>query len=314
VYLFGSTSSPTAVYAPGDATLLAVAESTGIAGADKGSDTVKIYFSSCKSVMFALQVSALSPQLAQTLAALKPANVQAGATVQNTVYGPLSIPLTSGEELGTIMPYDGQPGGVDFAVADVRTSPLQFIDQQEATGMLADSYLHTACPLDYFTSALKSTLYGELTIKNAGANGIPACGSTMQDKAGTSQGDWYHKSSSAPSYQGIDESSLLAIAHYNLDPSKGIVSVGTDLVPSPYLGTQIIFTPTHVGQVNREPSEILPDGNVYCFDGPAGAGGHGSEGHVDIRLESATRLEADYAEGSCAASPTLSTATVAYER
>ncbi|MDE2001871.1 MAG: hypothetical protein KGI60_04900 [Patescibacteria group bacterium] len=313
VYLYGNASAPTTVYAPGNATLLAVAESIGIAGADKGSGTVKIYFSPCKSVMFALQMTALSSQLMQALAALKPANVQAGATVQNTTYGPLSIPLTSGEAIGTIAPFKGQPGGVDFAVADVRTAPLPYIDQQEATGMLGDSYLHTACPLDYFSHDLKSALYGKLTIRNAGANGIPACGSTMQDKAGTSQGNWYHRSATAPSYQGIDESSLLAIAHYNFDPAQGIISVGTALIPSSYLGTQIIFTPTHAGAVNREPGEITPDGKVYCFDGPMGAGGHGSEGHIDIRLASATQLEADYGSGACATNPTL-LSPVAYQR
>ncbi|MDE1925402.1 MAG: hypothetical protein KGH79_04490 [Patescibacteria group bacterium] len=306
VYLYASASAPTTVYAPGNATLLGVSESVGIAGADKGSSTAKLYFSPCKSVMVALQISTLSPALTQALAALQPENVQAGATVKNTAYGPLAIPLTSGEAIGTIAPYDGQPGGVDFAIADVRTAPLQFIDQQEATGMLADSYLHTACPLDYFTSTLKSTLYAQLTMQNKGANGIPACGSTMQDKAGTAQGDWYDKNTATPSYQGIDESSLLAIAHYNLDPAEGIISVGTALIPSSYLGTQIIFTPTHTGYVNREPSEVAPDGHIYCFDGPAGAGGHGNEGHVDVRLDSTTQLEADYAPGACPASPTLS--------
>lgn len=316
VYVLTSPSMASVpVYAPGDVTLLAVAESIGINGADKGTNTVTLYFSPCKSVMFALQINTLSSQVQQKLAALTPASVQAGATVKQTSYGPLNIPLASGTLLGTIVPFNNQVGGAgDFAAADVRTSPPQFIDQGEATGMLADSYKHTVCPLDYFDSALKSSLYAQLTIKNAGANGIPACGSSMQDKAGTLQGDWYHKSGSAPSYQGINEASLLAFAHSNLDPSQGIVSAGTDLIPSAWLGTQILFQPTHTGYVNREPSEVAPDGHVYCFDGPAGAGGHGSIGHVDVRFDTATTFEADYASGACAAVPVLSASSVAYER
>lgn len=313
VYLQAKSSATTAVYAPGDATLLQVNEQTGIAGGDTGTNSVKLYFSPCKSVMFVLQLSALSPQIKQALSSVQPSGTQTGATVKNTVYGPLTIPITSGEELGTVVGYNGYGGEADFGAADVRTSPLQFIDQGEATGMLADSYLHAVCPLDYFGSSLKATLYSMLTIKNAGANGIPACGAVMQDKAGTAQGNWYDKSAATPAYQGINESALLAIVHSNLDASQGVVSVGTALIPSAYLGTQLIFQPKSSGYINREPSQITPDGHVYCFDGPLGAGGHGATGHIDIRLDSATKLAADYASGACASSPTLSNPVV-YER
>ncbi|MBU6370565.1 MAG: hypothetical protein KGH93_02630 [Patescibacteria group bacterium] len=313
VYLDGSSSGATPVYAPGNVTLLAVAESVGTSGADAGTNNVKLYFSPCKSLMFAFQINTLSPRLVQALSTLTPASIDQGATVKNTVYGPLSIPLTSGEELGTVLPYQGQPGGADFAVADVRTTSLSFIDQGEATGMLADSYLHTVCPLDYFTSTVRSDLSAALTVQNAGANGIPACGSTMQDKSGTAQGNWYHKGDTA-SYQGIVESSLLGLVHSNLDPAKGVVSAGTDLIPSPYLGSQLIFTPQGSGYINRDPSQITADGNIYCFEGAVGAGGHGNEGHVDVRMDSAAKLEADYAAGMCAQSPTFSSNTVVYER
>ncbi len=314
VYLLAQPSRSSAtVYAPGDATLLQVNEQVGIAGADQGTNSVKLYFSPCKSVMFALQINTLSPQLQQALASVKPSGTQTGATVQNTVYGPLDINITSGEALGTVVNTGGVGGQADFAAADVRSSPLQFIDQSEATGMLANSYQHAVCPLDYFDSPLRASLYSLLTIKNAGANGIPACGAIMQDKPGTAQGNWYDKSAAAPAYQGINESALLAIVHSNLDPSQGVISVGTDLIPSPYLGTQLTFQPRSSGYNNREPSQITPDGNVYCFDGPVGAGGNGAEGHIDIRLDSATKLEADHGTGACAASPTL-TNSVVYER
>ncbi len=314
VYLIGSTGmASTPVFAPGNATLFAIVRSVGIAGADKGTGTVKLYFSPCKSVMFAFQINTLAPQLENALSGLHPAAVQAGAAAQNTTYGDLNIPLASGEELGTVTAMGSQGGQADFAAADVRTAPLQFIDQNEATGMLADSYAHAVCPLDYFSASLKDALYGKLTIVHAGVNGIPACGAVMQDKAGTAQGNWYRKSDVAPAYQGINESALLAIVHSNLDPAKGVISVGTDLVQSPYLGTQIIFSPTSSGAVNREPSQIIPSDHIYCFDGPAGAGGHGAEGHIDIRLDSAMRLEADYGAGPCAARPVLTNAVI-YER
>ena len=313
VYLQSNSSGNTVIYAPGDATLLQVDKTVGIAGADKGENSVKLFFSPCKSVMFALQMHALSPRLEDALASMRPSGTQTGATVSNTMYGNLNIAIKSGEELGTAVGANGYGAEADFAAADVRTTPLKFIDQSEATGMLADSYQHAVCPLDYFTDAPRSTLYGLLTMKHAGANGIPACGAVMQDKAGTAQGNWYNKSDGATSYQGINESARLAIVHSNLDASKGVVSVGTDLIPSPYLGTQLVFQPQSSGYINREPGEIAPDGHVYCFEGGVGAGGGGAEGHVDIRLDSATSLEADYAPGACSASPSSANA-IRYQR
>ncbi|MDE2078796.1 MAG: hypothetical protein KGI73_00220 [Patescibacteria group bacterium] len=314
LYLDARSPSATEVYAPGAATLLAVAKSVGTNGEDAGTGTVRLFFSPCKSVMFALQISALSPALEAALANTKPSNVQAGATITSTMYGNLNIPLKSGEALGTIVGLSGRGGEVDFAAADVRTTPWQFIDQNEQTGMLADSYAHAVCPLDYFGGSLRTNLYSLITMKHQGENGIPACGAVMQDKAGTAEGNWYDKAASKGAYQGINESGLLAIVHSNLDAAEGIVSVGTALIETPALGTQILFTPAHTGFVNREPSEITPDGHVYCFSGPAGGGGNGAVEHVDIRLESATTLTADYATGACAATPTLSSNTVTYER
>ena len=313
VYLLGNASGPSTVYAPGNATLLAVAESTGIAGADQGTNTATLYFSPCKSVMFAFQLNSLSPEIQQALSGISPASEQSGSVIKSVVYGPLTIPLTSGERLGTSLPFNSQPSGVDFAAVDVRTEPLQFIDQGEQTGMLADSYLHAVCPLDYFSSSLRTQLYSLLTMKNAGQNGIPPCGTTMQDKPGTVQGDWYDMSAPSPAYQGLNESALLAIGHSNLDASQGIVSFGTALLSTSWLGTQILFTPTHSGMVNREPSEITADGAVYCFDGQSGAGGHGPEGHVDIRLDSAIKMEVDYAPGVCDPVPVL-TNPITYTR
>ncbi|MBU6142054.1 hypothetical protein KGO95_02975 [Patescibacteria group bacterium] len=313
VYLLGSASASSAVYAPGDATLLAVAESTGIAGADQGTNTVTLYFSPCKSVMFAFQMNSLSPEVQRALAGIPPASEQSGSVIKSVVYGPIAIPLTSGELLGTAVPFTGQPSGVDFAATDVRTAPLQFIDQGEQTGMLADSYLHAVCPLDYFSSQIRSQLYSLLTIKNAGQNGIPPCGTTMQDKPGTAQGDWYDMNVPAAAYQGLNESALLAIGHSNLDASQGVISFGTALLPTRWLGTQIIFTPAHSGLIDREPSEITADSAVYCFDGQAGAGGHGPEGHVDIRLDSAIKMEVDYAPGVCDPVPVI-TNPIVYTR
>ncbi len=309
VYFVASSPAATKVYAPGKATLLQVVTQVDLTNREGNKAT--IFFSPCKSVMFAYQFDSLSPELAQAIAGRTPDQVQEGSVMRNTVYGGLSIPITSGEELGTIAGMNGIAGELDFAAADVRTPSWQFIDQGEATGMIADSYLHAVCPLDYFSNSMRLTLRSMLTAKNSGANGIPACGAIMQDKAGTAQGNWYKLGTSPRN--GLVLSDLLALVHSNLDPTQGVASFGTALAPSPWSGTQIVFSPTHDGVVNREPSEITADGKVYCFNGPAGAGGQGSEGHLNIQMTSVTELKAEYGAGACAPAPALSN-PITYER
>ncbi len=304
VYVDSSLGGDIEVHAPGAAELLQIvtqADQTGLEG-----NRVTIYFSPCKSVMFAYQFDSLSPALKQAIADQAPIQVQnSGDVMHNTIYR-TDIPLTSGEVLGTVS------GELDFAAADVRTPPLEFLDMSAATGMLADSYLHAVCPLDYFAEPMRSTLRGLLTIKNAGENGIPQCGAIMQDEAGTAQGNWYKQG--ANFRNGIMGSDLLAIVHSNLNPAEGVVSFGTSLKPSEWLGTQIVFMPAESGVINREPSEVTPDGKTYCFDGPAGAGGQGGEGHLTIAMTSATELKAAFGDGSCSTVPILGPGALTYER
>lgn len=73
------------------------------------------------------------------------------------------------------------------------------------------------------------------------------------------------------------------------------------------MGAQMLFTPQTSGFINREPSQITPDGRVYCFDGSTGAGGNGNEGHVDLQLVNASTLEIDYGNRVCVTNPTLVT-------
>ena len=304
VYVYTNSSGESTALAPGKATLLQVV--TQVDQTHLEGNKVMVFFSPCKSVMFAYQMDALSPAIQAAIAGLTPIAVQnGGAIMHNTIYR-TDIPLEGGEALGTFT------GDFDFAAADVRTLSLKFLNQEAATGMVGDSYLHAVCPLDYFAEPLRSTLNAALTIKNAGTNGIPACGAVMQDKAGTAQGNWYEQGMNMRN--GLVESGLLAIVHSNTNPAEGAVSFGDDLVSNQWMGTQIFFAPTGSGYVNREPSEITADGHAYCFDGPAGAGGTGSEDHLVVEMTNATTLKAEYGDGPCAAVPALSAKALSYAR
>lgn len=309
------SSNLTNVYAPGNITLIQVSKNSGYIGQDANVTDYMLEFSPCQSVIFAYDhINNLNRKILSALAGKNPTCVGGGVHTSCT-YPDLSVSLSSGEKIGTA----GGPGtfstSFDFAGADVRTPILAFIDTSPAvtTGETGSSYKHAVCPLDYFTPDLKSELYRKLTIKNTGENGIPQCGTTMQDKTGTLQGNWYHEGSTQ-SYQGLNIQGSLAFAHSNLDASIGVLSSGSDLLPSRDLGAQILFKPQSSGFVNREPSQITPDGHVYCFDGPVAQGGNGQEGHVDIQLTSPTNLKVDYSSGACSQNPTISGNPLLYAR
>ncbi len=295
----------TNVYAPGNITLIQVAKKSDYIGNSNVIDYL-LEFSPCKSVIFTYDhIQNLNSKIISALAGQTPI-CQKGGVHTDCTYQDLSIKLSSGEKIGTAGGPTTFTDAFDFGAADVRTKPLAFIDTSPTyeTGVTASSYLHAVCPLDYFKDSLKSALYSKLTIKNVGANGIPQCGTTMQDKAGTLQGNWYHQGSSQ-NYQGLNIQGSLAFAHSNLDPTVGVLSSGSDLLPSTDLGAQILFTPTNSGYINREPSQIIPDGHVYCFDGPIAQGGTGEEGHVDLQLIDTSTLKIAYGSGACLTTPTL---------
>lgn len=299
------------VYAPGDVTLLQVVATTHTGGGDVGLGTDYTYFfSPCKSILFVYgHVKTVSDAVQKAIDAAKPKCDDSGTLATNCVYQDLNLKLTSGETIGTAL---GSGRALDFGAVDVRKSALGFINNQDLTGgIMADSYFHTVCPLDYFTSSFNTQLYAKLLTKNAGANGIPACGAVMQDKAGTSQGNWYMPGMSQTA-QDDNLTKIMALVHYNLDPAQAVLSAGNKLLPSNDFGAQIIYTPNATGLINPDPSRIKPDGQVYCIDGQVTVSNQ--QGHVDLQMTDQSTLKADYATGNCTATPTLSTNAITYNR
>jgi hypothetical protein len=314
-----NTSKTTNVYSPGDVTLVEVIE-------DSHHDTLgsitdyALYFAPCKNVVFEYgHIEHLTDQKIVSALSNVKATCSNGSIENNCMYMNMSVKLNSGELIGTAGGPSFKGNGFDLGASDDRTKPLAFIDTSSTaqTGVIQfpgnSSYQHAVCPLDYFTSSVKQELYAKLTMKHAGANGIPACGTTMQDKPGTIQGDWFdQKAKSGTSGQGIDIPGLLAFAHSNLDASLAEVSVGTDLVQSQWGGTQLMVTPMQSGYINRDPSKITPDGHVYCYEGREGAvlDAQGDEIHFDVQLTDSNSLKIDYGTGACSANPRLSNPTV----
>jgi len=225
-----------------------------------------------------------------------------GETFRECTYQ-TSLQVTAGTVIGT---GGGQIGqwGIDLGAYDLRQVPLQWANQTRI--MASDSGLpYIACPVDAFEPMVKA----ELEARFGSYNGTvlrtapPVCGTIAQDVAGTAQGIWVHEGATSI----YPEDQNIALVHDNVDPTVGALSLGP-----PVLGvgsTVFRFTPAHSGLDNREFSEVTNDGQVYCY-GPI------STGAMMVKLDTATRLLADFQDGAtCNGGPYVLTAGAAvFER
>ncbi len=94
---------------------------------------------------------------------------------------------------------------------------------------------------------------------------------------------------------------MLGIAHDNRDPSIGVIAISGMLASH----GAIDFTPQHSGLINREPSEVKADGQIYCYQ--SGSYDQVSSapvisGRILLQLLSDGSLRAERQNLSCASS------------
>ncbi|MBI2133622.1 hypothetical protein HYU11_02980 [Candidatus Woesearchaeota archaeon] len=174
---------------------------------------------------------------------------------------------------------------LDWGVYDFRIPKLGFLGETFPDKRTA----YTACPIDYFPSPLKEELYEKFT-----RTVPPRCGEVMQDLSGTIQGNWIVKDKRTSPTDDV----LLGIVHDNIDPSIGVVGIAGTLTNH----GSIDFVPQHEGFINREPSEVRADGNIYCYQ----SGSHRQvsiappiSGRILIQLADDISLKAEHQEKSC---------------
>ncbi len=154
--------------------------------------------------------------------------------------------------------------------------------------------LHVACPVDYFSSGVKTSLEAKLGSFTTVRTVAPVCGEVEQDVAGAAQGNWFYPG--APTYP---EDPHLALIHDNFDPTLGVFSVGTQVAG--IAGSAMHFTPQHAGHVNREFSEVTADATIYCYDTLTNAPAN-TIVLVDMPTSTTLRIEAQTA-ANCGGGP-----------
>lgn len=209
-----------------------------------------------------------------------------------------------GEIIGTGGEMEIGSKSLDWGSYDTRIPRHPFIGRGDEGPNGAVFY--TACPLDYYSSPLKDQLYDKLTRKVE-----PRCGEVMQDKLGTIQGNWQAKKEFRKA-ESTSWSPFLGIGHNAHDPSVGVIGVAGTISDVGIIG----FNPKHDGKVNREPSEITADGQIYCYQHdatPPWSGDPELSGRIILQLIDARTLKIEYQEKSCDESLNFISPTI-YER
>jgi hypothetical protein len=217
-------------------------------------------FAACADVRMAFaHVTELAPSFAANVGAVDgscDAPYVTGGVTSQQCRKRLRVQLEAGEPIGKT----GGPmqGGLDFTALDRRVS-LPFVNPERSWGASSPfGQNQAACPLDYFVPSVAASLRARLGRPGFPRTVEPICGEVMQDVAGTAAGRWFRVGVTS-----AQDDSHLALVHDNVDPTRGVFSVGTS-VPSMPSGTYS-FTPTVEGRVNLDFQRVTTVGTTYCY-------------------------------------------------
>jgi len=242
-------------------------------------------------------VSGISSKLAKAIKGLKPDCFEYSIPTQwpdrsfrSCAYNNLKIALTAGELIGDA---GGHNGNLDFKLVDMRRPDAKFANQSRWLPEVA----RAVCFLDYYPAKLKKKFYGflgnhDLSIKRTVE---PRCGQIAQDVAGTAKGAWLYQVTGW--FLGREDDQL-ALVNDNIEPQYQVVSMGAAGLSKGIPSGRWPFIPQTSGQVNRDFSQVKPDGKVYCYDDDR------QEAKMLITMPSATKLRVGTMTGPCPATPT----------
>lgn len=252
----GVSSSTASVVAPGDIWITRIGSSEYTMNGQQIKD-YKMDFTVCKDVKgYFIHLTSLSAKLLNDFG--QSSNCReydtGGIRYKNCEKDFYSTPIfvAGGESIGAA------GGSSDFGLADLRTPELVYAN----TNRWQEDPLHRVCPLDYFTGEVRPQLKSLLGSNEVKRTIEPICGEVAQDKPGTAQGVWFVKGTTST----YPEDPHIALAHDNIEPLKGVFSVGTSMSKTGLSSGAYYFNPKSSGLVNRDFKYVTADGNVYCYE------------------------------------------------
>jgi len=279
-------SEPADVVAPANITVLRVRRVTY--SSDNHSDYT-IDFSPCSDLMAIFgHVTTLDGAFLAKLGAFDQQcgsySPNPGLTIQSCDTKTLRVEVPAGGRLGTSGGLSNI-GGLDFTLQDRRVPAIQYANPSRWFNNDGFDQFHTVPASDYFVEPLRSEIAAKLGSFNGKVKRTiaPLGGTIAHDIAGSAQGDWMN--STQPTFP---EGPHLAFVPDNLDPSIFVLSVG--LSQPNFQSGQYRFTPASGGTLNRNPAQITPDGNLYCYNTNTGA-------IILMQLVDATTLKVEGRQG-----------------
>tara|TARA_B100000315_G_scaffold207610_1_gene202426 strand:- start:1572 stop:2876 length:1305 start_codon:yes stop_codon:yes gene_type:complete len=205
----------------------------------------------------------------------------------------LALDVEAGTILGTAGGFNFGSWALDLWAFDLSTPPLQYTSSMRYGLSLNDQSFHVVCPLDLFTDEVRQEQESKVGLVGGNKRTIePICGEVMQDISGTAQGNWF---------AGEDLTDMskwdkhLAFVHDNFDPAFSAISIGGTVMDSGVW----LFMAENNGTINRQFSDVTPDGKKYCYDATANSGYNGFPGFLIIQLLSTTEWLVEHGNGIC---------------
>lgn len=261
------------VYAPTDATVTEMALVHAI-NKPEMLDDAAIHFSPCSQFKaYFDHVVDLSPKLQQAFDKAPVENCNEYTLTYRS--GPVNwkhcrkrvnVQVSEGELIG----YAGggqTQAALDFGAYDARIAPNNYANPKRS---FMPGLAYNVCALDYFSEELERELrdrlggasptsfYSYTIVKS------PTCGKVIQDIEGTAKGYWFASNNDAA--RSDYEPSHLALVQGHIDQSQQAFSNGDSTKKSNLDMGLYFFNPTDSGLINRDFSEVKPDGNIYCFE------------------------------------------------
>jgi hypothetical protein len=204
-----------------------------------------------------------------------------------TCYKAYSYFVPAGTLLGEV---GDRQGNFDFGTYDFRTNlnyanPSRYDMNPNASSRQTSVLLHETCPYDYYTDDLKSQFYAKLS-----RTAEPKCGVIAQDLDGTLRGNWFQGEGQYLSFSASDKG--LSFVVNNKDPAKLHIGIGGVFMNSAVWE----FSPVSSGFINRDFSDITPDGNTYCF---TNAYQYQASDRIVVKLLTNTKMQIEHQNTQC---------------
>ncbi len=293
-----STTIQASVFAPADITIFKIHAQTVTENGKSNSD-YSIFYHPCREVtMYNNHIPVLNTDLMSFMTAHKSeATCQTQANTGSTTNEFCDYAITYKAKEGAVLGTAGGAGqatvGIDYGLYDTRTTPLAYLNTELAKTAQSTEILHSACPIDYYPADIQAMLYAKLD-QTGTKSDHPSCGTIMQDKAGTVQGNWYVKGSALENWPTV-----FAVLHNSTDASVGVVSIGGTIADP----GMIRFNVAKTGTTNLEPS-LTQAGTLYCYTtniaGPNGT--VSATNQVLLQLSADGTLQAEDQAGNCTGS------------